>query len=370
MSRSSILFLKIRINKFLINVVILLILLFLTFSRSNLFIFYLFFESSLIPTLFLILGWGLQPERLQAGLYLLFYTLFASLPLLIALFFILIKNFSLFFILLLNYNVSSILIYFFTIFAFLVKIPIFFVHLWLPKAHVEAPVSGSIILAGVLLKLGGYGLLRVIFLLKNFYYFNSFFIVLRLIGGVLVRLICLRQIDIKSLVAYSSVSHISIVIAGILIMNYWGWRFSFVLIIAHGLCSSGLFFLVNIFYERLIRRSLIINKGIMVFFPRLRIWWFLLCSSNIAAPPSLNLVGEIGLINRIINWSKYLFLFLILISFFSAVYSLYLYTFRQQGKSNKSLYSFSFSYNREFLVLFLHWFPLNILLLKMDFLII
>jgi NADH-ubiquinone oxidoreductase chain 4 len=100
--------------------------------------------------------------------------------------------------------------------------------------------------------------------------------------------------------------------------------------------------------------------------PRITIWWFLLCSRNMAAPPSLNLVGEIGLINRLLSWSKFLIVFLALISFFRAVYSLFLYSYRQHGKRFLGIFRFSFGFNREYLVLILHWLPLNFLILKRE----
>lgn len=354
-------------NLFILNLIILITFLYLTFTRTNLFIFYLCFESSLIPTFFLILGWGYQPERLQAGLYLLFYTLFASLPILLGIFYLYIIEGSLSFYLLLNLDYSYRLFYLCMIFAFLVKMPIFMVHLWLPKAHVEAPVSGSIILAGVLLKLGGYGLLRVFsFLGPVGMSLNYIWINISLIGGVLVSLVCLRQVDLKSLIAYSSVAHMGIVLGGLMTITFWGVSGSYTLIIAHGLCSSGLFCLANISYERLGRRSLLINRGLLNFIPRLALWWFLLCSANMAAPPTLNLLGEISLLNSLVIWSWVSIIMIALISFFSAGYTLYLYSYSQHGRGFSGAYSGSSGKLREYLLLFLHWFPLNLLILKRD----
>nr|YP_010501927.1 NADH dehydrogenase subunit 4 [Ptomascopus plagiatus]UXC94693.1 NADH dehydrogenase subunit 4 [Ptomascopus plagiatus] len=355
---------------FIMVIMLMMISLYCTFSATNLFLLYFFFEVSLIPVLMLILGWGYQPERLQAGVYLMFYTLMASLPMLISIFYYYNMNnsLSLFFN---NIMINEFMLFICMIMVFLVKMPMYFVHLWLPKAHVEAPVSGSMILAGIMLKLGGYGLLRVMMLFLNIgMKISLIFIIISLLGGVFTSLICLRQVDMKSLIAYSSVGHMGLVLGGIFTYNYWGLCGALVMMVAHGLCSSALFCLVNISYERLSSRSLYLNKGLINLMPSLSLWWFLFLACNMAAPPSLNLLSEIMLINSLVSWSYLNMMCLSLITFLSAGYSLYLYAFSQHGMLYRGVYSFSLNSIREFMLMILHWIPLNFMILKSEALIL
>lgn len=335
------------------------------FSLNTFFFFFFFFESTLLPTLYIILGWGNNIERVQSGLYLFFYTLFGSIPIIIGIFYLASLNKTLCFNFI-EINSFFFLLNFVFVFSFLIKMPIFFVHSWLPKAHVEAPVSGSMILAGVLLKIGGYGIYRVIYIFKFFQLFNSLWIYIRVWGGILTRLICIRQVDLKCLVAYSSVSHIAIVIIGFFVFSKLRIISCFMLIVAHGLCSSGLFYLINIVYERSGSRRLFLNKGLISVFPSLRIWWFILCSFNMASPPSLNLIREIFLICSSFSWRFILVSFIIILCFLRAVYNLFLFTSCNHGYLNSNLNYFNSCYLLEFFNLFLHIFPVFLIFLKLE----
>nr|QNG56192.1 NADH dehydrogenase subunit 4 [Pediacus ater] len=362
---SEVIYKKKKFNNFFMFVMVcLMISLVLTFSSLDMFIFYLFFEISLVPILILIMGWGYQPERIEAGMYLLFYTLFVSLPMMISIFFMYESEYMLNFYLLMEIN--NLYFYICLNFVFFIKLPMFFVHLWLPKAHVEAPISGSMILAGIMLKLGGYGLIRVMKMFIFMTYLNMYFIIISLVGGIIVSLICIRQSDMKSLIAYSSVAHMGLVLGGVMTLSIWGLKGALVMMLAHGLCSSGLFCLANICYERVYSRSIFLNKGMLSVLPIFSLWWFLFSCCNMAAPPSMNLLGEIILINSLVSYSWLSMIMLSFMSFFSAVYSLFLYSYVQHGTYFLGIYVFHMGYMREFLLLMLHYIPLNVLIIKMD----
>nr|USF14799.1 NADH dehydrogenase subunit 4 [Hirundo rustica rustica] len=343
----------------------------LAFSASELMLFYIAFEATLIPTLVLITRWGSQPERLNAGIYLLFYTLASSLPLLIAILHLHNQMGTLYFPMLklshptMASSWTEMMSTLALLVAFMVKAPLYGLHLWLPKAHVEAPIAGSMLLAALLLKLGGYGIMRMTILMdlssNNLHYP---FITLALWGALMTSAICLRQIDLKSLIAYSSVSHMGLVIAATMIQTQWSYSGAMILMISHGLTSSMLFCLANTNYERTHSRILLLTRGVQPLLPLMATWWLLANLTNMALPPTTNLMAELTIVVALFNWSSLTIILTGTAILLTASYTLYMLIMTQRGTLPSHITSIQNSSTREHLLMALHMIPMVLLIFK------
>ena len=297
------------------------------FLTGKTLMFYILFELSLIPTLFIVFFFGYQPEKLQASLYLLMYTVISSLPLLL----LLINSCSY-----LNFFTVSRGFWFCALLTagFIVKTPIYLVHVWLPKAHVEAPVAGSMVLAGILLKLGSYGL--VIFCPGIKRLVLLFYLSLRIIGSLYCRMICIRQWDLKRLIAYSSVVHIGVVTIGVVRGMEVGYICAIMIVVAHGVCSPIIFALAYLVYNSSHTRLISRNKGTLAT-PIISFFLFVILAINIGVPPRLNLWREVIMFVSLLGIINYSSFFLLVIAFLGVVYNLFIYVSLCQSKESDYL---------------------------------
>ncbi|WP_297324511.1 NADH-quinone oxidoreductase subunit M [Nitrosomonas sp.] len=300
------------------------------FSSLDAMLFYVFWEASLIP-MFLIIGiWG-GPNRVYAAIKFFLYTLLGSLLMLIAFIYLYQTSGGSFSIQ--DYHqleiplTPQILIFIAFLLAFAVKVPMWPVHTWLPDAHVEAPTGGSVVLAAILLKLGGYGFLRfslpIVPDASN--YLAGMMIALSLIAVVYIGLIALMQADMKKLIAYSSVAHMGFVTLGFFLFNAYGVEGAMVQMISHGFISGAMFLCVGVLYDRLHSRQIADYGGVVNKMPVFAAFFMLFAMANAGLPGTSGFVGEFMVIMgsmKINFWYAFLAATTLI---FGAAYTLWMY---------------------------------------------
>lgn len=288
---------KILQKEFYLSILSILIMLIAVFTVLDLLGFYIFFEAVLIP-MFLIIGiWGARVQKITASYYFFFYTLVGSLLMLLSILYIFNQTGTTDYLSLISYNWTQkeeILLFLAFFCSLAVKIPKFPFHIWLPLAHVEAPLAGSILLAGILIKLGSYGFIRFTLPLFPFacQYFAPLIFTLAILAIIYASLTTIRQTDLKRIIAYSSIGHMAVIMLGIFSLTITGIEGSIFLQLAHGIVSSALFIIVTILYDRHHTRIIKYYRGVTQTMPIFSSLFLFFTLANIAVPLSCNFIGE------------------------------------------------------------------------------
>ncbi len=299
------------------------------FAAQDLFLFYIMFEAGLIP-MYLIIGvWG-GADRIYASYKFFLYTLFGSVLMLIAMLWMANEAGTTDIPTLMAYDFGAnaqtwLWLAFFASFA--VKMPMWPVHTWLPDAHVQAPTAGSVILAGVLLKMGGYGFIR--FSLPMFpeasAQFAPLIFALSMVAVIVTSLIALVQHDMKKLIAYSSVAHMAIVTIGLFAFNVQGLEGAMIVMLSHGLVSGALFLSVGVIYDRLHTREIDRYGGLAINMPRYALFFMLFTMASVGLPGTSGFVGEVLALTGVYQISSWVAAVCGLGVILGAAYMLYLY---------------------------------------------
>jgi proton-translocating NADH-quinone oxidoreductase chain M len=284
-------------KEYAITLLVIELFLLVIFSVLDLFLFYIFFEAILIPMYLLIGIWGSRERKIRAVYLFFFYTLCGSIMLLIGILYIYSITGTLNLEYLLSFKFSKIeqiILWLCFFLSFASKIPMFPFHIWLPEAHVEAPTVGSVLLAGILLKLGVYGFLRFSITLfpEASLFFSPLVYLLSVIGVLYASMSAIRQTDLKRIIAYSSIAHMNLVTIGIFSFNVLGLEGAILQSISHGFVSGGMFLLVGILYDRYHSRFLYYYGGLVHMMPVYAIFFLIFTLANIALPGTSSFVGE------------------------------------------------------------------------------
>jgi len=324
-------FLTYNIYLYSLCLIITLFLLINIFIVLDFFLLFIFFEGIIIPMMLLINFWGSRFRKIHASNLLVLFTLYGSIFMLISFLSIYSsKGSSSFFYFwhVFLFNDKQLLLWLFLFIGFAVKIPVIPLHIWLPEAHVEAPTPGSVILAGVLLKLGTYAMARLLLSFINVVIDDvlCFIWILACLGFNLASIIALNQQDMKKIIAYSSIAHINFSLFGFFGDNILGLSGMFFFMLGHAITSSALFIGIGVLYDRYKTRYLFYYGALALLMPIFSSMYFITILSNFAFPGTFNFVGEILIISSIFKNSNFILVLSIFPMILSLIYSFFFFS--------------------------------------------